>query len=80
MSQDVLIFTCQNGILFFGAISANSPQFAIYASQGTYGPMYPRTSLFSDVRMGVTLDERHKARIERMMMEEEEEVKGLEVS
>ena len=30
--------------------------------------------------MGVSLDERHKARLERMMMEEEEEVKGLEVS
>ena len=39
-----------------------------------------RTSLFSDVRMGVSLDERHKARLERMMMEEEEEAKGLEVS
>ena len=38
------------------------------------------TSLFSDVRMGVSVDERHKARLERMMMEEEEEVKGLEVS
>ena len=39
-----------------------------------------KISLFSDVRMGLTLDERHKARIERMMMEEEEEVKGLEVN
>ena len=39
-----------------------------------------KMSLFSDVRMGLTLDERHKARIERMMMEEEEEVKGLEVN
>ena len=35
--------------------------------------------MFSDVRMG-TLDERHRARIERMMVEEEEEVKQLEVS
>ena len=35
---------------------------------------------FSDVRMEASLDERHRARIERMMMEEEEEVKQLEVS
>ena len=36
--------------------------------------------LFSDVRMEASLDERHRARIERMMVEEEEEVKQLEVS
>ena len=35
---------------------------------------------FSDVRMEASLDERHRARIERMMVEEEEEVKQLEVS
>ena len=34
----------------------------------------------SDARMGASLDERHRARIERMMVEEEEEVKQLEVS
>ena len=34
----------------------------------------------SDVRMEASLDERHRARIERMMLEEEEEVKQLEVS
>ena len=45
----------------------------------SFKPSFVRTCFFSDARMGaVSLDERHRARIERMMMEEEE-AKELEV-
>ena len=45
----------------------------------SFKPSFVRTCFFSDARMGaVSLDERHRARIERMMMEEEE-ARELEV-
>ena len=68
--------TSQNVLVF--QMSEWEPLLIIYIHVRAYPRL--KTSLFSDVRMGVSLDERHKARIERMMMEEEEEVKELEVS